>query len=106
MMLTGPIPATAKVLDKADLPLDDVDLFEVNEAFASVIAAWLDETGVDWEKVNVNGGAIALGHPLGCSGARLMTTLVHEMRRRGARWGLQAMCEGGGMANATLLELV
>jgi acetyl-CoA acetyltransferase family protein len=106
MMLTGPIPATAKVLDKADLPIGDVDLFEVNEAFASVIAAWLDETGVDWDKVNVNGGAIALGHPLGCSGARLMTTLVHEMRHRNARWGLQAMCEGGGMANATLLELV
>jgi acetyl-CoA acetyltransferase family protein len=106
MMLTGPIPATAKVLDKADLPIGDVDLFEVNEAFASVIAAWLDETGVDWDKVNVNGGAIALGHPLGCSGARLMATLVHEMRHRNARWGLQAMCEGGGMANATLLELV
>jgi acetyl-CoA acetyltransferase family protein len=106
MMLTGPIPATAKVLDKADLPIGEVDLFEVNEAFASVIAAWLDETGVDWDKVNVNGGAIALGHPLGCSGARLMTTLVHEMRHRNARWGLQAMCEGGGMANATLLELV
>ena len=106
MMLTGPIPATAKVLDKADLGIGDIDLFEINEAFASVIAAWLDETGADWSKTNVNGGAIALGHPLGCSGARLMTTLVHEMRHRGARWGLQAMCEGGGMANATLLELV
>jgi len=105
-MLTGPIPATAKVLDKADLMIGDIDLFEINEAFASVIAAWLDETGADWAKTNVNGGAIALGHPLGCSGARLMTTLVHEMRHRGARWGLQAMCEGGGMANATLLELV
>jgi acetyl-CoA acetyltransferase family protein len=106
MMLTGPIPATAKVLDKAELAVDDIDLFEINEAFASVIAAWLDETGADWSKANVNGGAIALGHPLGCSGARLMTTLVHEMRHRGAKWGLQAMCEGGGMANATLLELV
>ena len=105
-MLTGPIPATAKILDKAELAVDDIDLFEINEAFASVIAAWLDETGADWSKTNVNGGAIALGHPLGCSGARLMTTLVHEMRHRGAKWGLQAMCEGGGMANATLLELV
>jgi acetyl-CoA acyltransferase len=106
MMLTGPIPATEKILAKAGFAIGDIDLFEVNEAFASVIAAWLDETGADWSKVNVNGGAIALGHPLGCSGARLMTTLVHEMRRRKAKWGLQAMCEGGGMANATLLELV
>jgi acetyl-CoA acyltransferase len=106
MMLTGPVPATEKILRKAGLTVDDIDLFEVNEAFASVIAAWLDETGADWSKVNVNGGAIALGHPLGCSGARLMTTLVHEMRHRRARWGLQVMCEGGGMANATLLELV
>ncbi|MEX1208240.1 MAG: thiolase family protein [Acidimicrobiia bacterium] len=106
MMLTGPIPATEKILAKAGLAIGDIDLFEVNEAFASVIAAWLDETGADWSNVNVNGGAIALGHPLGCSGARLMTTLVHEMRRRKAKWGLQAMCEGGGMANATLLELV
>lgn len=106
MMLTGPIPATFKVLDRAGLGVGDVDLFEVNEAFASVIAAWLDETGADWTRTNVNGGAIALGHPLGCSGARVMTTLVHEMRRTGSRWGLQAICEGGGMANATLLELV
>ena len=106
MMLTGPIPATSKVLDKAGLALDDIDLFEVNEAFASVIGAWLDETGADWEKTNVNGGAIALGHPLGCSGAKLMTTLVHEMERSGARWGLQTMCEGGGMANAVILERV
>jgi acetyl-CoA acyltransferase len=106
MMLTGPVPATGKVLERAGLDLDDIDLFEVNEAFASVIAAWLDETGADWDRVNVNGGAIALGHPLGCSGARLMTTLVHEMRRTGAQWGLQTMCEGGGMANATVLELV
>jgi acetyl-CoA acetyltransferase len=88
------------------LGIEDIGLFEINEAFASVIAAWLDETGADWETVNVNGGAIALGHPLGCSGARLMTTLVHEMRRTGTRWGLQAMCEGGGMANAVVLELL
>jgi acetyl-CoA acetyltransferase len=103
-MLTGPIPATEKVLKRAGLALDDIDLFEVNEAFASVIGAWLAETGADWNKTNVNGGAIALGHPLGCSGARVMTTLVHEMQRSGARWGLQAICEGGGMANATVLE--
>jgi acetyl-CoA acyltransferase len=106
MMLTGPIPATAKVLERSGLGIEDIGLFEINEAFASVIAAWLDETGADWETVNVNGGAIALGHPLGCSGARLMTTLVHEMRRTGTRWGLQAMCEGGGMANAVVLELL
>lgn len=106
MMLTGPIPATTKVLERSGLGIDDIGLFEINEAFASVIAAWLDETGADWDKVNVNGGAIALGHPLGCSGARLMTTLVHEMRRTGTRWGLQAMCEGGGMANAVVLELL
>lgn len=105
-MLTGPIPATRKVLDKAGLTIDDIDLFEVNEAFATVIAAWLHDTGADWEKTNVNGGAVALGHPLGASGAKLMTTLVHEMERRGARYGLQTMCEGGGMANATILELV
>ena len=103
-MLTGPIPATDKVLQRAGLTLDDIGLFEVNEAFASVIGAWLDETGADWDKVNVNGGAIALGHPLGCSGAKLMTTLVHEMQRTGARYGLQTMCEGGGMANGTILE--
>ena len=103
-MLTGPIPATEKVLARAGLAMSDIDLFEVNEAFASVIAAWLDETGADWAKTNVNGGAIALGHPLGCSGARVMTTLVHEMQRTGAHWGLQAICEGGGMANAVVLE--
>jgi acetyl-CoA acyltransferase len=103
-MLTGPIPATEKVLQRAGLSIGDIDLFEVNEAFASVIGAWLDETGADWGKVNVNGGAIALGHPLGASGAKLMTTLVHEMQRTGARWGLQTMCEGGGMANGTILE--
>jgi acetyl-CoA acyltransferase len=106
IMLTGPIPATAQVLERAGLGIEDVDLFEVNEAFASVVAAWLHETGADWEKVNVNGGAIAVGHPLGGSGAILMTRLLHEMKRTGARRGLQAMCEGGGTANATLLELV
>ena len=105
-MLTGPIPATAKVLANAGLTIDDIDLFEVNEAFATVIAAWLRETGADWEKTNVNGGAIALGHPLGASGAKLMTTLLHEMERQGVRYGLQTMCEGGGMANATILELI
>jgi len=103
-MLTGPIPATEKVLARAGLTVSDIDLFEVNEAFASVIAAWLEETDADWAKTNVNGGAIALGHPLGCSGARVMTTLVHEMQRTGAHWGLQAICEGGGMANAVVLE--
>ena len=106
IMLTGPIPATAKALENADMQLEDIDLFEVNEAFAPVVAAWLRETGADWEKTNVNGGAMALGHPLGASGAKLMTTLLHEMERRGARYGLQTMCEGGGMANATILELV
>jgi acetyl-CoA acetyltransferase family protein len=104
-MLTGPIPATEKVLAKAGLSINDIDLFEVNEAFASVVGAWLHETGADWDRVNVNGGAIALGHPLGASGARLMTTLLHEMERTGTRYGLQAMCEGGGTANGTILEL-
>jgi len=104
-MLTGPIPATQIVLDRAGLGVDDIGLFEVNEAFASVVGAWLHETGADWTKVNVNGGAIALGHPLGASGARLMTTLVHEMERTGTRYGLQTMCEGGGTANGTILEL-
>lgn len=104
LMLTGVLPATEKVLRNASLSLDDIDLFEVNEAFASVVLAWLQETGVDPEKVNVHGGAISLGHPLGASGARLMTTLVHAMRVRGARYGLQTMCEAGGLANATILE--
>jgi len=103
-MLTGPIPATEKVLAKAGLDIDDIDLFELNEAFASVVAAWLKETGADWNKTNVNGGAIALGHPLGASGAKLMTTLVNELERSGGRYGLQTMCEGGGMANATIIE--
>jgi acetyl-CoA acyltransferase len=104
LMLTGVIPATEKVLRRAGLRLADIDLFEVNEAFASVVLAWLQETGADPAKVNVDGGAIALGHPLGASGTRLMTTLVGAMRRRGARFALQTMCEAGGLANATLLE--
>ncbi|MCB1246278.1 MAG: thiolase family protein [Acidimicrobiia bacterium] len=103
-MLTGPIPATEKALAKAGLTHADIDLYEVNEAFAAVIGAWLRETGADWDKVNVNGGAIALGHPLGASGARLMTTLVHELERTGGRYGLQTMCEGGGLANGTIIE--
>ncbi|MGD9695331.1 MAG: acetyl-CoA C-acyltransferase [Thermoleophilia bacterium] len=102
--LSGPIPSTRKVLERAGLEVDDIDLFEVSEAFASVPLAWAREIGADLERVNVNGGAIALGHPLGASGARLMTTLVHEMNRREARYGLQTMCEGGGMANATIIE--
>ena len=106
IMLDAPIPATFDVLEKAGLSIDDIDLVELNEAFASVVAAWLIETGADWDKVNVNGGAIALGHPLGASGAILMTRLVHEMARTGARYGLQSMCEGGGTANATILERV
>ena len=104
LMLTGVIPATDKVLRRAGLRLEDIDLFEVNEAFAGVVLAWLQETGADPEKVNVNGGAIALGHPLGASGTRLMTTLVGAMRERGARYALQTMCEAGGLANATILE--
>jgi acetyl-CoA acyltransferase len=103
-MLTGPIPATRKVLERAGMSIGDIDLFEVNEAFAAVIGAWLHETGVDWERVNPNGGAIALGHPLGASGARLMTTLVNELERSGGRYGLQTMCEGGGLANGTIIE--
>lgn len=104
MMLTGPIPATQKVLARAGLTIDDIDLFEINEAFASVVLAWSKETGASLEVTNVNGGAIALGHPLGASGAKLMTTLVHELTRTGGRYGLQTMCEGGGMANATIVE--
>jgi acetyl-CoA acyltransferase len=105
-MLTGPIPATQKALGKAGMGINDIDLFEVNEAFASVVGAWLRETGADWDKVNVNGGAIALGHPLGASGARLMTTLLNELERSGGRFGLQAMCEGGGLANGTIIEIL
>ncbi|MGH8934674.1 MAG: thiolase family protein [Acidimicrobiia bacterium] len=104
MMLTGPIPATHKVLERAGLTVDDIDLFEVNEAFASVVGAWRREVKADWELTNVSGGAIALGHPLGCSGAKLLTTLLHELERRQGRYGLQAMCEGGGMANALIIE--
>jgi len=106
LMLTGVIPATEKVLRRASLTLDDIDLFEVNEAFSSVVLAWRQETGADLAKVNVHGGAIALGHPLGASGTRLTTTLVHAMRDRGARYGLQTMCEAGGLANAMVLEAV
>lgn len=110
-MLTGPIPATSKVLERTGLSSDDIDLFEVNEAFASVIGAWLAEHGGSdpdglWERTNVNGGAISIGHPLGCSGAKLTATLVHEMERSGARYGLQTMCEGGGMANGMILERI
>ena len=104
MMLTGPIPATRQVLTKAGLTLDEIDLFEVNEAFASVPVAWLQDTGADPERLNVNGGAIALGHPLGASGTRLTTTLVHALQARGKRYGLQTMCEGGGQANVTIVE--
>jgi acetyl-CoA acyltransferase len=104
MMLTAPIPSTQKVLARAGLTIDDIDLVEINEAFASVVLAWEKELHPDMAKVNVNGGAIALGHPLGASGARLMTTLLNELERTGGRYGLQTMCEGGGMANATIIE--
>jgi acetyl-CoA acyltransferase len=103
-MLAGPIPATAKVLKNAGLSIADIDAFEVNEAFASVALAWLADTGADRRKLNPNGGAIALGHPLGASGTRLMTTLIHHLRDNGLRYGLQTMCEGGGTANATIVE--
>jgi acetyl-CoA acyltransferase len=104
LMLTGPIPATRRVLERAGLSLADIDLFEVNEAFAPVPMAWMHDIGVSHDRLNVNGGAIALGHPLGASGARIMTTLLHEMERRGARYGLQAICCAGGMATATIIE--
>jgi acetyl-CoA acyltransferase len=104
MMLTGPIPATEKALAKAGLSMADLDVIEINEAFASVVLAWGREVDPDWSKVNPNGGAVALGHPLGASGARLMTDLLAELERRGGRYGLQVMCEGGGMANATVIE--
>ncbi|HET6951754.1 MAG TPA: thiolase family protein [Acidimicrobiales bacterium] len=103
-MLTGPIPSTAKVLAKAGLTVGDIDLFEVNEAFASVVLAWQIETGADLARTNVNGGAIALGHPLGASGTKLLATLLNELERTGGRYGLQTMCEGGGMAHATVIE--
>ena len=104
LMLTAPIPATQKALQRAGLTMADMDLTEINEAFASVVLAWEKELHPDMNKVNVNGGAIALGHPLGASGTRLMTTLLNELERTGGRYGLQTMCEGGGMANATIIE--
>lgn len=106
LMLTAIVPATEKALARAGLTLSDIDLFEVNEAFSPVVLAWQHETGADLDKVNVRGGAIAIGHPLGASGARIMTTLLHTMEDRGARFGLQTMCEAGGLANATVLELL
>ncbi|MBV9486579.1 MAG: thiolase family protein, partial [Frankiaceae bacterium] len=106
LMLTGPIPATEKLLKRTGLAIGDIGAFEINEAFAPVPLAWLAETGADLDRLNPLGGAIALGHPLGASGAVLMTRLIHHMRDNGIRYGLQAMCEGGGTANATLVELV
>lgn len=103
-MLTGPIPATRRALDRAGLSVADIDLFEVNEAFAPVVLVWQKEIGAAWDRVNVNGGAIALGHPLGATGARIMATLLYELERRQGRYGLIAICEGGGMANATIIE--
>src|SRR4030095_4490251 len=105
-MLTAPIPATAHALGRAGLKLDEIDVVEINEAFASVVLAWLKETDYDPARCNPCGGAIALGHPLGATGARLMTTLLGELERRQARWGLQTMCEGGGQANVTIIERV
>ncbi len=102
--LEAPIPATKRALERADMSIDDIDLFEVNEAFASIPVAWAQALGADTDRVNVNGGAIALGHPLGASGAKLMTTLIYALKNRGKRWGLQTMCEGGGMANVTIIE--
>ena len=106
IMLTAPIPATEKALWRSGLTLSDIGVFEVNEAFATVPLAWLAETGADPKRLNPHGGAIALGHPLGGSGARLMTTMIHHMRNTRTRYGLQTMCEGGGQANATILELL
>jgi acetyl-CoA C-acetyltransferase len=105
-MLTAPIPATEQVLARAGLGVDDIDVFEVNEAFAPVLIAWSADTGASLGKTNPNGGAIALGHPLGATGAVLMTKMVHELERTGGRYGLQTMCEGGGQANATIVERV
>jgi len=104
IMLEAPIPGTKKALERAELSIDDIDLYEVNEAFASVPVAWLQEMGADPAKLNVHGGAIALGHPLGASGTKLMTTLVHALKTKGGRYGLQTMCEGGGLANVTIIE--
>lgn len=106
MMLTGPIPSTERVLDSAGMSVDDIDLFEVNEAFASVVLAWLEETGAAWERTNVNGGAIAHGHPLGATGAALVTKLVHELERRDERYGLSTMCIGFGQGIATIIERI
>jgi acetyl-CoA C-acetyltransferase len=103
-MLTAPIPATQHALARAGMKLADIDLVEINEAFASVVLAWQHDLDADMSRVNVNGGAIALGHPLGATGAKLMTTLLHELERRGGRFGLQTMCEGGGQANVTIIE--
>jgi acetyl-CoA C-acetyltransferase len=103
-MLTGPIPATRYAFERTGMTVDDIDLFECNEAFASVVLAWMKDVGIPHDKVNVNGGAIALGHPLGATGARLMTTLLNELERTGGRYGLQTMCEGGGTANVTIIE--
>ena len=106
MMLGGPIPATIRVLQNAGLTINDIDLYEVNEAFASVPLGWMKAVGADFEKLNVNGGAMALGHPLGGTGAKIMVTMLNELERRGKRYGLQAICEGGGTANATIIEIV
>ena len=105
-MLTGPIPASFKALDKAGLSIDDMDIYEVNEAFAPVPLAWATELKADRAKLNVNGGAMALGHPLGATGAKLMTTMLHELERRNGKYALQAICEGGGTANATIIKRV
>jgi len=106
LVLSGPIPGTAAVLKRAGLDLSSIDLFEVNEAFASVVLAWQKETGADLNKTNVNGGAIAVGHPLGASGAILMTRLLHELERRDGRYGLETMCCGGGLGTATIIDRV
>ncbi len=104
MLAAPPIPATQHALKKAGLSIDDIDAVEINEAFAPVVLAWLADIGADPAKVNINGGAIALGHPIGCTGSRLMTSLLHELERTGGRYGLQTMCEGGGQANVTIIE--
>ena len=104
IMLTAPIPATTMILERSTLSIDDIDVVEINEAFASVVLAWERELHPDMARVNPNGGAIAIGHPTGCSGARLLATLVNELERTGGRYGLQTMCEGGGQANATIIE--
>jgi acetyl-CoA C-acetyltransferase len=104
IMLEGPIPATRRALQKAGMTIGDIDLYECNEAFASIPLAWLKATGADPAKLNVNGGAIALGHPLGGTGTKLMTTLIHALKQRGGRYGLQTMCEGGGLSNVTIIE--